>query len=238
MILKAALWCLIATVPLIIGAWIAFRFQPSLKIVGFVMGFGAGALIAAVAYDLFPENPNLLSFIALGLGAIMFYLGTSFIERRSTAKGKEGESEQARTGKAILLGALLDGIPESLVLGMTFAVGGVISIAFFGAVLVSNLPESIAASSEMERGEMPRNKIYLMWFFVVLISVISTIIGVMVIQIAPYAEGIYAMAIASGAVLAMLADSMIPEGFQEGGRPTGLMVVFGFAFAATLGILG
>jgi ZIP family zinc transporter len=223
MILKAALWCFIATVPLIIGAWIAFRFQPSSRIVGFVMGFGAGALIAAVAYDLFPEtiSHNLLSFIALGLGAIIFYLGTSFIERRSTAKGKEGESVQARTGKAILLGALLDGIPESLVLGMTFAVGGVISIAFFGAVLVSNLPESIAASSEMERGEMPRYKIYLMWLFVVLISVICTITGVVVIQISPYVEGIYVMAIASGPVLAMLADSMIPEGFQKGGRPMG-----------------
>lgn len=121
---------------------------------------------------------------------------------------------------------------------MTFAVGGAISIAFFGAVLVSNLPESIAASSEMERGGMPFHKIYLIWLFVVLVNVISTIVGVIMIQIAPYLEGIYVMALASGAVLAMLTDSMIPEGFQEGGRPTGLIVVLGFAFAAILGMIG
>jgi ZIP family zinc transporter len=161
MILEAALWCLIAASTLIIGTWIAFTFRLSSKIVGIVMGFGAGALIAAVAYELFPETSrDLLSFIALGLGAIVFYFGTSWIERRSMAKGKEGEGAQAQTGKTIVLGALLDGIPESLVLGMTFAIGGVISIAFFGAILVANLPESIAASSVMERRGMPRRKIY------------------------------------------------------------------------------
>jgi ZIP family zinc transporter len=239
MILEAAGWCLIVTSPLIIGAWIAFRFQPSSKIVGLIMGFGAGALIAAVAYELFPETSSQypLSFVSLGLGAILFYLGTSLIERRSTTKG-EDENVETRRGKTIVLGALLDGIPESLVLGMSFAVGGTLSIAFFGAVLASNLPEGIAASSEMVRGGVPRHHIFLLWLFVMLICVMSTIVGVMVIQIAPSAEGVNSMAMAGGAVLAMLADSMIPEGFQEGGRPTGLIVVLGFAFAALLGVIG
>ena len=240
MILEAAGWCVLATSSLIIGAWIAFRFQPSSKVVGLVMGFGAGALIAAVAYELFPEPSyqHLLSFLSLGLGAILFYLGTSLIERRSRGKGTGDANEQTRMGKTIVLGALLDGIPESLVLGMTLAVGGALSIAFFGAVLVSNLPEGIAASAELERGGIPRHKIYSLWIFVMLISVISTIVGVMMIQIVPSAEGVNAMAIAGGAVLAMLADSMIPEGFREGGRLTGLIVVLGFAFAAILGVIG
>jgi zinc transporter, ZIP family len=239
-ILEAALWCLIATSTLLLGTWITFQFQPSSRIVGLVMGFGAGALIAAVAYELFPETtfraPG--AFFVLCLGAIAFYLGTSLIERRTTGKCRKGESDKARLGKTIVLGALFDGIPESLVLGMTFAVGGAISIAFFGAVLVSNLPESIAASSEMEHGGVPRSRIYLIWLFVMLICVMSTVGGVMLIQIAPQLTGIYMMAAASGAVLAMLSDSMIPEGFQEGGRLTGLIVVFGFGFAAMLGLIG
>jgi ZIP family zinc transporter len=239
MILEAALWCLLATSTLLIGAWIVFTSHPSPRIVGLVMGFGAGAMISAVAYELFPETSrNLPSFLALGLGAVVFYYGTSWIEKRSQANGRQGESSQAQTGKVIVLGALLDGIPESLVLGMSLAIGGAVSLAFFGAVLVSNLPESIAASSEMERGGIPRRRIYTIWLSVILICVLSTIGGVMLVQIVPRLTGIYAMAAAGGAVLAMLADTMIPEGFHEGGKPTALLVVLGFAFAAMLGVIG
>jgi zinc transporter, ZIP family len=88
MILEAAVWCLLATSTLLIGAWIALRFQPPSRVVGLVMGFGAGAMIAAVAYELFPDSAShdLLSFIALGAGAILFYYGTSWIERRSRTR--------------------------------------------------------------------------------------------------------------------------------------------------------
>jgi ZIP family zinc transporter len=204
------------------------------------MGFGAGALIAAVAYELIPESSprDFASFIALGLGAVVFYLATSLIGRRSKAKGKEGESAQAQTGKAIVLGALLDGIPESLVLGMSLFLEGSIGIAFLGAVFVSNLPESIGASSEMDRGGMPHRRIYKIWLFVLIACVIFTVLGALLLQYIPSVEGMYVKAFAAGAVLAMLADSMIPEGFEEGGRLTGLMTVLGFAFASILALVG
>lgn len=240
MIPEAAFWCVLATSTLVIGAGIALRFRPSSSLVGLVMGFGAGAMIAAVAYELFPDTAahDLLSFVALGLGAILFYAGTSWIERRSRVKGGDGESAQARAGKVIVLGALLDGIPESLVLGMSLAEGGAVSLAFFGAVLISNLPEGLAASSEMERGGIPHRRIYTIWLSVMLLCILSTIGGVILIQNVPSAEGAYVMAAAAGAVLAMLADSMIPEGFQEGGRLTGLLVVLGFAFGFVLATIG
>lgn len=239
MILEASFWGLVSTSPLIIGAWIAMRFRPSSKIVGMVMGFGAGALISAIAYELIPETSprDFASFIALGLGAVVFYLATSWIIRRSRDHGKE-DNAKTQTGKAIVLGALLDGIPESLVLGLSLVTGDAISIAFLGAVFVSNLPESIAATSEMDRGGMPQHRIYRIWLTVLLSCVIVTIIGAALIQLIPALEGFYVKAFAAGAVLAMLADSMIPEGFQEGGRPTGLMVVMGFAFASILALLG
>ncbi len=170
-LLQGVLWSLIGISTLILGALIAFRSLPSPKIVGYVMGFGAGALISAVAYELFPETSrDLPAFFFLGLGAIVFYAGTVLIERRSKAKGDEkrtqGEGAQAQMGRTILLGALLDGIPESLVLGMTLAIGGAVNIAFLGAIFVSNLPEAIAASSVMERGGILRREIYKMWRFV------------------------------------------------------------------------
>lgn len=239
-IFDAAFWGLISTSPLIIGAWIGLKFRPSSKIVGMVMGFGAGALISAVAYELIPETSprDFASFIALGLGAVVFYLVTSWIVRRSKANGKEGDSEKTQAGKAIVLGALLDGIPESLVLGMSLITGDAISIAFLGAVFVSNLPESISATAEMDRGGMPHRRIYRIWLIVLLFCVLVTIMGAALIQFIPTLEGFYVKAFAAGAVLAMLTTSMIPEGFQEGGRPTGLMVVIGFAFASILALIG
>lgn len=215
------------------------RFRPSSKIVGIVMGFGAGALISAVAYELIPESSprDFASFIALGLGAVVFYFATSWIIRRSRSNGKD-DNAKTQTGKTIVLGALLDGIPESLVLGMSLVTGDAISIAFLGAVFVSNLPESIAATSEMDRGGISHRRIYGIWLIVLLSCVIVTIIGAALIQFVPTLEGFYVKAFAAGAVLAMLADSMIPEGFQEGGRPTGLMVVMGFAFASILALIG
>jgi zinc transporter, ZIP family len=240
MIPEAAFWGLVSTIPLLIGAYIAFRFRPSPKVVGVVMGFGAGALIAAVAYELIPETSprDFASFISLGLGAVVFYLATSWIDRRSRRKGRGGESAKAQTGKAIVLGALLDGIPESLVLGMSIGIGGAISVAFLGAVFVSNLPESIGAASEMDRGAMEHAKIYKIWLSVLLACVAVTVLGAILIQYTPGAEGTYVKAFAAGGVLAMLTDSMIPEGFEEGGRLTGLMTVIGFAFASILALIG
>ncbi len=238
MIPEAAFWGLVSTIPLIIGAWIAFKFRPSSKIVGIVMGFGAGALIAAVAYELIPESSprDALSFVALGLGAVVFYLASSMIDKRSKKKG--GANAQTQTGQTIVLGALLDGIPESIVLGMSLVVGEAISIAFLGAVFVSNLPESISATSEMDRGGVPHRKVYRMWIIVLVSCVLFTVLGAALLQYIPGLEGVYVKAFAAGAVLAMLADSMMPEGFEEGGRLTGLMTVMGFAFASVLALVG
>jgi ZIP family zinc transporter len=229
---------LISTVPLILGAWIAFKFRPSSKIVGIIMGFGAGALIAAVAYELIPESSprDFASFIALGFGAVVFYLASSLIDKRSKKNG--GGNAQAETGLTIVLGALLDGIPESIVLGMSLVVGEAVSVAFLGAVFVSNLPESLSATSEMDKGGMSHRRIYKMWIIILLSCVIFTILGAVLLQYTPGLEGTYVKAFAAGAVLAMLADSMIPEGFQEGGRLTGLMTVMGFAFASILALIG
>jgi ZIP family zinc transporter len=236
---EALIWGLISTCPLAIGAYISLHFRPSAKALGIVMGFGAGALISAVAYELIPGySPGQIGlFLALGLGAVVFYVGSALIDRRSPADGRKADAN-AQAGKALILGALLDGLPESLVLGISVAVGDAMNVAFLGAVFVSNLPESIAATAEMDRGGVPRRRIYAMWAVVMLACVAFVLLGAALLQLVPGTEGIYFSAFAAGAVLMVLADSMIPEGFAEGGRPTGLMVVLGFAFASVLAFMG
>ncbi len=238
MIIEAAIWCFLASSSVLVGTWISLKFRPSPKTVGLIMGFGAGALIAAVAYTLFPSTTprDLRSFIALALGGIIFFLGAQWIEGRG--KGKGVKKRRLRVGEEIVLGALLDGIPESLVLGMTFVIGGPAMIAFFGAELIANLPQGIASSADMERGGISPRRIYVLWLLVIAVCVVSTICGVLLIQAYPEITGVYAMAAAGGAVLSMLAVTMVPQGFADGGRLTGLMVVLGFAVAAMIGVVG
>jgi len=237
MIVEAALWSFFASSTVLVGTWIALKFKPSPRTVGLIMGFGAGALIAAVAYTLFPStmSRDFRSFIALALGGIVFFLGAAWIENRG--KGKGVKKRRLRVGEEIVLGALLDGIPESLVLGMTFVIGGPAMIAFFGAELIANLPQGIASSADMKRGGISPRRIYALWLFVIAICVLSTVLGVILIQANPELTGVYAMAAAGGAVLSMLAVTMVPQGFADGGRLTGLMVVLGFAVAAMIGVV-
>jgi zinc transporter, ZIP family len=238
-VLQATLGTLVLTSCLLIGTWIAFTFRLSSKVVGIVLAFGAGALISAVAYEMFPEaSRDFLSFIALAAGALIFFFGTLWLERSSEGKGTEVESAQAQGGQAIVLGTLLDCIPECLVLGMSFAVGGLISIALFVSMLIATLPMTIGAASMMEAGGMSRRKIYGIWLMVMLICVISAVAGAILIQIVPQLTGMYAMATAAGALLAMLTVSMVPEALRTTGVASGLAVVFGFAFSAMLGLLG
>jgi ZIP family zinc transporter len=238
-ILQAAIVALVATSTLLIGTWTAFTFRLSSRLVGLIMGFGAGALIAAAAYELFPETSrDLPSFLFLALGAIVFYGGTLLLERGSKAEGTEGGSSQAQAGQTIVLGTLLDCVPETLVLGMSIAIGGAVSIALLVSMLVATLPMTIGASAMMEAGGMQRRKIYGIWLFVILVCVISAAVGAGLIQILPQLTGIYVMAAAAGALIAMTSVSMIPEALKETGVLAGLMIVLGFAFAAALGVIG
>jgi ZIP family zinc transporter len=239
-ILQAGLAALVITSTLLIGTWIAFTHWLSSRVVGIIMGFGSGALIAAVAYEMFPETSrDLPAFICLALGAIVFYLASKWLEGRSGAEGKEGVSAQAQAGQQIVVGALLDVIPECLTLGMGIAVGGgLISIAFIVSMLIATLPFTIGASAMMEAGGTPRRQIWLTWLFVMAVCVISAMAGAVLIQLLPQLTGVYAMAVAAGALLAMTTVSMLPEALKETGLLAGLMTVLGFAFTAGLGAFG
>ncbi|MEU9305622.1 hypothetical protein [Streptomyces sp. NPDC048269] len=225
-VLIAALWGAAGAVSLVIGAWVAVHRRPPRHRVGLVMGFGSGALIAALAYELVPpgHEPSVWTFVALAGGALVFF----FVDR-AASKGSADRS--------IVVGALLDGIPESLVLGMGVAAGGHVSIAFLAAVFISNMPESLGATSGMlASGRTPRQA-YRTWWALVAVSAASAAAGCGIVQLLPEADGRYAEAFAAGSVLAMLANSMMPEAYERGGKATGLLTVLGFAVAGALSAL-
>ena len=201
------------------------------------MGFGAGALISAVAYELAPEaaKGDLPVTVGLAAGAVAFFVGDWVIDRRGGAQRKSIDSEaQAGAGQAIFFGTLLDGVPESLVLGMGLAQGAAAGLSFLVAVFASNLPEAMAATSSMRDAGQPRRTILAMWLALVVASGVAAALGFLLTAQFPGVEGEVVQAFAAGAILTMLADTMMPEAFEHGGRAVGLVTVLGFVVSAAL----
>jgi ZIP family zinc transporter len=221
---------------LILGAILALRHEPREHTLGLIMAFGAGVLISAVAYDLILEAVEVSGGpgIALGLaiGAVVFFVGDRMIDRAGGANRKAVRHRDAvGSPKAIVLGTVLDGVPESIVVGLTLLTGGGVSIALFAAVFLSNLPESMAATSGLVKTGVSTARILLLWGVVALISGAAALAGYGLLGDAPPAAVAFVLAFAAGAVLTMLADTMMPEAFEHARREAGLATTFGFVVA-------
>jgi zinc transporter, ZIP family len=235
----AVLWGGLAAASLLIGFYLATR-GPSKRTTGLIMGIGAGALIAAIAYELMPES--LLAgwnmALAFGLGALAFFLGDWAVDHRGGGDRKDiAGGAEAGSGAAIFVGTLLDNVPESIILGMGLALGGAINLAFLAAVFISNLPEGVAGTINLEAAGTPRRHVLRMWVRLVAVSAACAGLGFLLVGRLPEADGRIAQAFAAGAMLTMLADAMMPEAFEHGGKLVGLFTVMGFLLAAILSLL-
>jgi zinc transporter, ZIP family len=234
----AILWGGLAAGSLLIGYLLAKR-GLSNRTIGMVMGIGAGALISAIAYELVPESALGGDGMALAfaLGALAFFGGDWLVDHRGGAQRKAITGGQAAgSGAAIFVGTLLDNVPESIILGMSLALGGAVNVAFLAAVFVSNLPEGVAGSVNLEAAGYSRQKILRLWVMLVIVSAVCAGLGYVIIRQLPGADGRYAQAFAAGAMLTMLADAMMPEAFEHGGLLVGLFTVLGFLMSAMLAV--
>jgi zinc transporter, ZIP family len=237
---EAAFWGAFSASSLLIGAAIALRWELPPRIVGLVMGFGAGALISAVAFELVEEAIEEAAgsgATALGLaaGALCFFGGDWYIDRQGGAERKDIGGEGAEgNASAIMLGTVLDGIPESIVVGGSLVAGGGVSIAMVAAAFLSNLPEAVGASVGLKKGGTPARHLMGLWLAIVAVSAVSAAVGYVVLDSASANVGAFFQAFAAGAILTMLVDTMIPEAFEEGGKPVGLVTVLGFSVAVWL----
>lgn len=236
--ISAFLWGGLAAASLLIGYFLANR-SLSNRTIGIIMGIGAGALLSAIAYELIPESalagPGMA--LAFGLGAVAFFIGDWIIDHKGGGDRKDiAGNKKGGSGAAIFIGTLLDNVPESIILGMTLALGGVINVAFLAAVFISNLPEGVAGTVNLETSGYSRKKVFWMWTALVGVSAVCAGLGFVTIQLMPATDGKIAQAFAAGAMLTMLADAMMPEAFQHGGMTVGLFTVLGFLGSAMLSV--
>jgi ZIP family zinc transporter len=222
-------WGALAASSLVVGALIGVARPWPKQAVGLVLGFGAGALISAVSFELAEEGVEIGGAAAVGIGlavgALSYYVASGLL-----ASGM-GE---ASAGTALALGAFLDGIPEQLVLGIGLASGEGVSLGLLAAIFVSNLPESVGGASEMQASGESRARVTRLWLGVAAVCALATPIG---FAIADTASGELKGGIngfAAGALIVMLVDSMVPDATRQAGRTTGLVTALGFAVATAL----
>jgi zinc transporter, ZIP family len=239
-VLEGALWGFSGGFALILGAVIALAHEMSRTAVGCILAFGAGVLISALTFDLteeaFAAGGTAPTAAGLLLGGAVFVAGDALIGRREMREQMRAgtmDEEQANPA-ALALGAILDGIPESFVIGASVTQGEGVALPVVVAVFLSNVPESLSAAAGFRmRGWSGARSIEL-WTVVAAVATLAAALGALV------ADGLsgdafsFVNAFAAGAVLAMIADTMIPEAFRDSGRWAGFITVAGFALSFLL----
>ena len=236
-------WGTLAACSLVIGAIVALLFRIPLRVIGLIMGFGAGVLISAVAFDLVQEASEKSTgkgALVGGLfaGCAVFAGGDWLIDRLGGGDRKDAGGDQASgSALAIVLGSVLDGIPESMVIGLTIFEGGAVGAAYLAAVFISNLPESISSTSGLASSGWKRSRILWMWIAIALISGLASLAGYGLFQDSSPATVAFVLTFAAGAILTMLANTMMPEAFEHGGKWVGVATTLGFAVAFAIHVL-
>ena len=218
-------WGALAASSLVIGALVGLSRPWPRKPVGLVLGFGAGALISAVSFELAEEGVKIAGglpvAIGLGAGALTYFAAA-------------GRVASMGGGAALALGAFLDGIPEQMVLGIGLAGGQEVSLGLLAAIFVSNLPEAVGGASDMRRQMHGSREVMRTWIAIATLCALASVAGYALADVTggDFEGGINGFA--AGALLVMLVDSMIPEATEQAGRTTGLVTTLGFAVAMGL----
>jgi ZIP family zinc transporter len=241
---SAFLWGFVGGAALILGAAIAYLWDMPAKVLGGIMAFGSGVLISAVAFELVDEANRTTSgdwAVAAGLaaGALVFFTGDKLIDKYGGANRKSSEPQgDDSSGSAILLGTILDGIPESIVIGFGLIGGGSVSTAMVAAVFLSNLPEAIGSTNGLKKSGWTAQKLFGMWIVVAIVSGVASMVGFVAFDTASSEAVAFVLAFAGGALLTMLIDTMVPEAFKLNGPVTGLLTTLGFGIAYGISALG
>ena len=225
--LEALGWGLLAQSSLLLAGLLVCRVTLPTKLVGILGGFGAGAMIAAVSFDLVPEAQVLERWqfaVWMLIGVAVFLLGDKIVERRFGSEGTGG-------AMGIVVGSIVDGVPESLILGIQVGAGTTISLSFVAAIFVSNLPQAIAPSADLHASGWGPRKLGILWFGVVLACGVAALLGFVFTDVTASAQGDRAAALAAGGILAMLTNSLVPFSFERGGALAGAATAVGFCVA-------
>ncbi|WP_093612499.1 ZIP family metal transporter [Actinoplanes philippinensis] len=237
--LEAGGWGLLAGSALLLGAAVGFLADIPRRIIASIMAFGAGVLLSAVAFELVGEAYEQAGMAWAASGAIagaLIYTGCNVLLARRGARNRKRSEDRKDDGSglALALGALLDGIPESIVIGTSLLAGGGASVATVAAVFVSNVPEGLSSAAGLRAAGRSRAYVFGLWSGIALISGLSAIAGYTILADAPATLLGWITALAGGAILTMVADTMIPEAFEDAHLLIGLITVTGFLLSFAL----
>jgi zinc transporter, ZIP family len=236
--LAAGFWGFVGGASLLMGALVGIYAGASRRTIATVMALGAGVLISSVAFELMDEAYQIGGFdasaLGLSLGAVAFFFADREVNRRGGTRRKNSGGKQGDSASAIAIGALLDGIPESAAIGISLLEGGGISAALVAAVFLSNVPEGLSSASGMRQAGRSTPHILGLWGGVTIASAVASLLGYFFLAGAP--ENLVAgiQAFAAGAILTMLASTMMPEAYEEGGEIVGLVTAVGFLLSFVL----
>lgn len=242
--LQAGLWGLLAGGALVLGAAAGYWLPVSQRVVAAIMAFGSGILISTLSFELMDEAYKQGGFDAAAsgflAGAAVYSAANWYLARRGARhrkrSGQQQPSEQQDEGSglAIAVGALLDGIPESVVIGLSMLRGGAVSLVAVIAIFLSNVPEGLSSAAGMKKAGRGPLYIFGVWSVIALLSGAASLVGYTLFS--GYSADVVAgtTAVAAGAILAMLADTMIPEAFEVAHSFAGLITVAGFLAAFVL----
>lgn len=228
----AIIWGAVAGSATLLGAVVILLFSVSQTIIGYIMALGTGALIGATTYELLDEAVNIGGYIeaAIGFlgGALVFTILDYIVSKQGGRSRKASESQQStQSGVAIFIGTIMDAIPESAMIGASLVSQQSVSISLVVAIFISNFPEGLSSSVGLKSNGKSKGTIVWMWMVVLLISTLSSMAGYFLLEKASESVQAVVSAFAGGGITAMIASTMMPEAYKEGGPAVGFMTAVG-----------
>jgi zinc transporter, ZIP family len=231
-LLQAALWGAFAGSSILIGALLGIFKDLPKRITGLIMSFGTGVLIGAASFELLTESVNEGGLLATSIGFLSGACIFTFSELLITKRGGHERKRACKTnsnhsGLSIFIGTIIDAIPESVIIGVSLLEQGTVSYLMVIAVFISNFPEGLSSTVGLKKDGYSKKTLLLMWTVVVILASLSSLLGYSLLRDASTTILSFISAFAAGGIMAMVASTMMPEAFEEGGAIVGLIASLG-----------